>query len=41
MRRRDACAALGAAVALFKYKRNVMHVLAACAVLGLLVRLIA
>jgi chromate transporter len=33
--------ALGAAVALFKYKRGVMQVLAGCAVLGLLVHLIA
>ncbi len=31
--------ALGAAVALFRFKRNVIHVIAACAVAGLLVRL--
>ena len=37
----SALIALGAAVALFKYKRNVIHVLAACAALGLLVRLMA
>ena len=37
----SALIALGAAVALFKYKRNVIHVLAACAVLGLVVRLVA
>jgi chromate transporter len=32
--------ALGAAVALLRYKRNVMHVLAACAVLGLILKTI-
>jgi chromate transporter len=37
----SALIALGAAVALFKYKRGVMQVLAGCAVLGLLVHLIA
>jgi chromate transporter len=31
--------AIGAAVALFKYKRNVIHVIAACAVIGLLVKI--
>ena len=31
--------ALGAAVALFRFKRNVIHVIAACAVIGLLVQL--
>ncbi|MFN7446106.1 MAG: chromate efflux transporter [Curvibacter sp.] len=38
-----ACAliALGAAVALFKYKRNVIQVLAACAVLGLLIQVLS
>ncbi|MCZ8250902.1 MAG: chromate efflux transporter [Hylemonella sp.] len=37
----SALIALGAAVALFKYKRSVIHVLAACALVGLIVRLIA
>jgi chromate transporter len=35
----SALIALGAAVALFRYKRNVIHVIAACAVVGLLVKL--
>ena len=35
----SALIALGAAVALFRFKRNVIHVIAACAVLGLLVQL--
>ena len=30
--------ALGAAIALFRFKRNVIHVIAACAVLGLLIK---
>ena len=34
----SALIALGAAVALFRYKRNVIHVIAACAVVGLLLR---
>jgi chromate transporter len=29
---------VGAAVALFKFKRNVIHVIAACALLGLLIK---
>jgi chromate transporter len=33
----SACIAVGAAVALFKYKRNVMHVIAMCALLGMAV----
>ena len=36
----SALIAVGAAVALFKFKRNVMHVIAGCAVLGLGVSLI-
>ena len=36
----SALLALGAAVALFRYKRNVVHVIAACALLGLAVRLL-
>jgi chromate transporter len=35
----SALIALGAAVALFRYKRNVIHVIAACAVVGLLVKI--
>jgi chromate transporter len=35
----SALMALGAAVALFGFKRNVIHVIAACAVVGLLVKL--
>jgi chromate transporter len=35
----SALIALGAAVALFRYKRNLIHVIAACAVVGLLVKL--
>lgn len=34
----SALIALGAAVALFRFKRNVIHVIAACGVLGLVVR---
>ena len=34
----SALIAAGAAVALFRYKRNVIHVIAACAVLGLIVK---
>lgn len=34
----SALIALAAAVALFRYKRNVIHVIAACAVIGLLVK---
>lgn len=30
--------ALGAAVALFRYKRNVIHVITACALAGLLLK---
>ena len=37
---RSALIALGAAVALFKYKRSVMHVIALCALVGLAVKLI-
>ena len=37
----SALIALGAALALFKYKRNVIHVIAACALAGLLWRLLA
>ena len=33
--------ALAASVALFRYKRSVMEVIGACAVAGLLVRLVA
>ncbi len=33
--------AIGAAAALFRFKRNVIHVIAACAMLGLLVKLVA
>ena len=36
----SAMIALGAAVALFRYKRNVIHVIAACAVVGLLVKIL-
>ena len=36
----SALIALGAAVALFRFKRNVIHVIAACAVVGLLVKLL-
>ena len=36
----SALIALGAAIALFKFKRNVMHVIAACAVVGLAFSLI-
>ena len=36
----SALIAIGAAIALFRYKRNVIHVIAACAVIGLLVKLI-
>ncbi len=36
----SAAIALAAAVALFRYKRNVIHVIAACAVLGLLLKLL-
>ena len=35
----SALIALGAAVALFRFQRNVIHVIAACAVIGLLLRL--
>ena len=35
----SALIALGAAIALFRYKRNVIHVIAACALLGLLLKL--
>ena len=35
----SAVIALGAAVALFRYKRGVIEVIAACAAVGLLVRL--
>ena len=31
----SALIALGAAIALFKYKRNVMHVIAVCGLLGI------
>jgi len=34
----SAAIALGAAIALFRFKQNVIHVIAACAVLGLLVK---
>lgn len=34
----SALIALGAAVALFKFKRNVIHVIAACAVIGLILK---
>lgn len=34
----SALIALGAAVALFRFKRNVIHVIAACAVIGLLLK---
>lgn len=34
----SALIAVGAAVALFRYKRNVIHVIAACAVLGLIAK---
>jgi len=34
----SALIAIAAAIALFKYKRNVIHVIAACAVLGLLIK---
>ena len=34
----SAAIALGAAVALFRYQRNVIHVIGACAVLGLLAK---
>ena len=37
----SAVIALGAGVALFRYKRNVIHVIAACALAGLLWRLLA
>ena len=37
----SALIAVGAAVALFRYKQNVMHVIAACALLGLAVRMLA
>jgi len=37
----SALIAVGAAVALFRYKHNVMHVIAVCAVVGLMVRLLA
>ncbi|MDQ5880175.1 MAG: chromate transporter, partial [Pseudomonadota bacterium] len=36
----SALIALAAAVALFRFKRNVIHVIAACAVAGLLVRVL-
>ncbi len=36
----SALIALAAAVALFRYKQNVIHVIAACAVLGLLIKLL-
>jgi chromate transporter len=36
----SALIAVGAAVALFKFKRNVMHVIAACALVGLAFSLI-
>jgi len=36
----SAVIALGAGVALFRYKRNVIHVIAACALAGLLWRLL-
>jgi chromate transporter len=36
----SALIALGAAVALFRFKRNVVHVIAACAVVGWLCRLV-
>ena len=32
--------ALGAAIALFRFKQNVIHVIAACAVLGLAIKAI-
>jgi chromate transporter len=34
----SAAIAIGAAIALFRYKRNVMHVIAACAAVGLVLR---
>ena len=37
----SALIALGAAVALFRFKRNVIHVIAACAVIGLAVRFLS
>ncbi len=37
----SALIALGAAVALFRFRRNVIHVIAACAVVGLAVRTLA
>ncbi len=36
----SALIALAAAVALFRYKRNVIHVIAACAVVGLIVKMV-
>lgn len=36
----SALIAVAAAVALFRYKRNVIHVIAACALVGLLIRLV-
>jgi chromate transporter len=33
----SALIALGAAIALFKYKRNVMHVIAVCGLVGMAV----
>ena len=35
----SALIAVGAAIALFKYKRNVMHVIGACGILGVLIKL--
>jgi len=35
----SALIAMGAAVALFKYKRNVMHVIGVCGLLGILIKL--
>ena len=35
----SALIALGATVALFRYQRNVIHVIAACAVVGLILKL--
>jgi chromate transporter len=38
---RSALIAVGAAVALFKYKRSVMEVIAFCALIGLAIKLLA
>ena len=37
----SALIAIAAAIALFRYKRNVIHVIAACAILGLVVKMIS